>query len=543
MTLARQAAAAAQTKRRRVQIDEVNVAQNVVTGKDQYGLTFQITYGPWFDHGTISVPKQGENWIVEQYRQEWRLKYKVEDLTDIVGSLQPGDKYLNAGTFWMNGNANLTNGYLTLNDPTDAQHAATKNYVDSQGANAVESVFGRTGIVTAQTGDYTVSQVTGAAPLSSPALTGTPTTTTPALGDDSTTIPTTHWVKQQGFITSAPVSSVFSRTGAITAQSGDYTVSQITGAAPLASPTFTGTPAAPTPATADNSTKIATTAFVKAQGYVTSTTSPVTSVFTRTGAVTAQTGDYTVSQITGAAPLASPTFTGTPAAPTAAADTNTTQVATTAFVLGQAGSATPLVDGTAAVGTSTRYARQDHVHPVGSGTKITTSAFSGGPPASPSDGDIWIASGVDSNGTRWQFQYNAGSSSAYKWEFIGGIPMVKIASGGDFPVSGTWGVTSCGTWTITRAGEYFLSGYLWGTTNASGGGTLYALGYWYNGAFGGQLTGISQGGASLQFQVNYDKYPMSLNASDTIGLAFYSNSAYSAPVNNGSMSLIPRRVS
>ena len=33
--------------------------------------------------------------------------------------------------------------------------------------------------------------------------------------------------------------------------------------------------------------------------------------------------------------LASPTFTGTPAAPTAAVDTNTTQLATTAFVIGQ----------------------------------------------------------------------------------------------------------------------------------------------------------------------------------------------------------------
>lgn len=38
--------------------------------------------------------------------------------------------------------------------------------------------------------------------------------------------------------------------------------------------------------------------------------SDVTSVFTRTGAVVAQTGDYTVSQITGAAPSANPTFTG-----------------------------------------------------------------------------------------------------------------------------------------------------------------------------------------------------------------------------------------
>jgi len=40
--------------------------------------------------------------------------------------------------------------------------------------------------------------------------------------------------------------------------------------APLASPTFTGNPTAPTPATSDNDTSIATTAFVKAQGYLTS---------------------------------------------------------------------------------------------------------------------------------------------------------------------------------------------------------------------------------------------------------------------------------
>ncbi len=39
------------------------------------------------------------------------------------------------------------------------------------------------------------------------------------------------------------------------------------------------------------------------------------------------------------APLASPTFTGTPAAPTAAADTNTTQIATTAFAKGEADAA------------------------------------------------------------------------------------------------------------------------------------------------------------------------------------------------------------
>lgn len=68
--------------------------------------------------------------------------------------------------------------------------------------------------------------------------------------------------------------------------------------APLASPTFTGVPAAPTAEPGTNTTQIATTAFV-AVSY---------------------------------APLASPTFTGVPAAPTAATGTSTTQLATTAFV-------------------------------------------------------------------------------------------------------------------------------------------------------------------------------------------------------------------
>lgn len=77
--------------------------------------------------------------------------------------------------------------------------------------------------------------------------------------------------------------------------------------APLSSPTFTGTPAAPTAAPGTNTTQLATTAFVAAAVAG----GPVTSVFTRTGAVVAASGDYTVAQITGAAPLASPTFTGT----------------------------------------------------------------------------------------------------------------------------------------------------------------------------------------------------------------------------------------
>jgi hypothetical protein len=109
-----------------------------------------------------------------------------------------------------------------------------------------------------------------------------------------------------------------------------------------------------------------------------------------TYAASSITGSIPESQVTGLttdlaakAPTASPTFTGTPAAPTAAVDTSTTQVATAAFVLGQAASATPLIDGTAAVGTSTRYARGDHVHPTDTTRAPLASPALTGTPTAP----------------------------------------------------------------------------------------------------------------------------------------------------------------
>jgi hypothetical protein len=83
------------------------------------------------------------------------------------------------------------------------------------------------------------------------------------------------------------------------------------------------------------------------------------------------------------AALGSPAFTGTPTAPTATVDTNTTQIATTAYVVGQAGSAAPLVNGTAAVGTSLRYARQDHVHGTDTSRAPLASPALTGTPTAP----------------------------------------------------------------------------------------------------------------------------------------------------------------
>ena len=68
------------------------------------------------------------------------------------------------------------------------------------------------------------------------------------------------------------------------------------------------------------------------------------------------------SQLNDKAPLNSPSLTGIPIAPTATQDTNTTQLATTAFVLGQASIINPLMNGNVSVGTSLRYSREDHIH-------------------------------------------------------------------------------------------------------------------------------------------------------------------------------------
>jgi hypothetical protein len=70
----------------------------------------------------------------------------------------------------------------------------------------------------------------------------------------------------------------------ITFLSGKQTVHYPGAATLFANSVLTGSPIAPTPDTSDNDTSIATTAFVKAQGYLTS--APVTSVAGRTGAIT-----------------------------------------------------------------------------------------------------------------------------------------------------------------------------------------------------------------------------------------------------------------
>ncbi|MBI0706646.1 phage tail protein [Escherichia coli] len=102
------------------------------------------------------------------------------------------------------------------------------------------------------------------------------------------------------------------------------------------SPTFTGTPKAPTPAAGNNTTQVATTAFVQAALTAIINGAPATLDTLKEIAVAINNDPKFSTTINNAlalkAPLLSPALTGTPTAPTAAQSVNNTQIATTAFV-------------------------------------------------------------------------------------------------------------------------------------------------------------------------------------------------------------------
>ena len=136
----------------------------------------------------------------------------------------------------------------------------------------------------------------------------------------------------------------------------------LTAKAPIASAALTGSPTAPTAASGTNTTQIATTALVqqeitgfgagdmarsvydtdndgKVDAAEAADSVPWTGVTGKPTSFAPATHSHTIAQVTGLqsaldakAALVSPAFSGTPTAPTAATGTNTTQIASTAFV-------------------------------------------------------------------------------------------------------------------------------------------------------------------------------------------------------------------
>ena len=275
-----------------------------------------------------------------------------------------------------------TTGAIEVADnPTTNLGIATKQYVD---AKMVDSVLtGNPVAPTPSAGDNDTSIATTAfvyaanvamqtyvdsidvlkANIASPIFTGNPQSVTPSAGDNDTSIATTAFVYAANVAMKSYVDSI--------------DVLKAT----LLSPAFTGNPTAPTMASGTANTAIATTAFVYAaniamQGYVDSSIStseselqfkaniysPSLTGIPRSPTMatgTANTAIATTEFVNSAnvaikgyidaadaindsntnlkANIASPTFTGVPKAPTMAAGTANTAIATTEFVMNNSG--------------------------------------------------------------------------------------------------------------------------------------------------------------------------------------------------------------
>ena len=126
---------------------------------------------------------------VMELQGAWNAATNTPALVDGTGN--PGDVYRvsNAGT------QDLGSGPINFKVNDTVLYGADGKWFRSRATDEVLTVFGRNGDVVAQSGDYSVGQVTGAAPLADPIFTGNPQAPDRADGDNDQSIANTKFVQ------------------------------------------------------------------------------------------------------------------------------------------------------------------------------------------------------------------------------------------------------------------------------------------------------------------------------------------------------------
>lgn len=260
--------------------------------------------------------------------------------------------------------------------------------------------------------------------------------------------------------------------------------------APLASPTFTGVPSAPTAAPGTNTGQIATTSFVMAAVAALLDSAP--GALDTLNELAAALGDDAnfaatvagqisalTSSINAKAPLANPTFTGNPAAPTQAEGDNDTSIATTAFVT-RALSRGYRERRRLLYTSSTTYTKPSDVTAI----LVRAQGGGGGGGGAKLDGvGGGCSAGGGSGGFAEAFITEPGSSYAVT---VGGAGVGGSTSGGD---GGSGGASSFGSVAVAGGG-----GGGFGNDTLAGNFTYAASGGSRGSATAGDITKTGEGG-------------------------------------------------
>ena len=256
---------------------------------------------------------------------------------------------------------------------------------------------------------------------------------------------------------------------------------------------LTGVPTAPTAATGTDTTQVATTAFVNAEIAADRPFEATAANIKMDGAQsvgslnTVARGDHVHPTDTSRAPLASPSFTGTPTAPTAALGTNTNQLATTAFV-----NAEIAADVANAVRSQIRITSNTIWTSPVTGTVYVSGCGGGGGGAGAYTSQQLSGGGGGGAGRsvmRQSITVAAGESYAVSIG-SGGL------AGGAGLVGGVGGNTTIGALLTLEGGG---GGAVGTGFNGGGGGSGYPGGGSGNGAYGGGEVGTGGMGASTIF--------------------------------------------
>jgi hypothetical protein len=88
--------------------------------------------------------------------------------------------------------------------------------------------------------------------------------------------------------------------------------------------------------------------------------------------------------------------------------------------------------------------------PIPYGTTLPTVTYDGM--------EAILVDSVTNPSYQWRFRYNAQSTSAYKWEFVGGTPVQVVDNTTQSPPSAsTWSIWGAPSFNVPRAGEYLVT--------------------------------------------------------------------------------------